>query len=115
MAARIRVLSIALVLSFVLLACNGAFGARVHESVHRTIAAGAAPIVRVDNVAGSVRIDGWNKPFVDIQATKYGHDVGELRSIAIDVGREGDEIAIATRYAGGVHGGNVRYRISVPS
>jgi hypothetical protein len=115
MADRIRTLCIALLLPLAVPACNGAFGERMHETVHRTIAAGGTAVVRVDNIAGSVRVDGWNKPLIDVQATKYGHDVDELRSIAIDAARQGDEIAIATRYGGGVHGGGVRYRISAPS
>jgi|SRR5579862_634205 len=115
MAGRLRPFCMVLVLPFAVHACSGAFGERMHETVHRTIAAGGAPVVRVDNVAGSVTVGGWDKPVVDVQATKYGHDVDELRSIAIDAGRQDDEIAIATRYAGGVHGGGVRYRISAPS
>ena len=111
----LRALSIALVLPLTLQACSGSFDERVHEDVHRTVAAGATATVRIDNVAGAVRIEGWNKPVVDVQATKYGYDERELRSIAIDVGRQDDEIAVVTRYAGGVHGGGVRYRISVPS
>jgi len=115
MASRVSAFCAALMLPCLLQACNGGFGERVRENVHQSIAAGSAPTVRVDNIAGSVRIDGWSKPFVDVQATKYGYDDRELRSIAIDVGRQGDEVAIATRYSGGVHGGGVRYRISVPS
>lgn len=115
MTARFRALSLALVLPLMLQACSNAFDERVHEDVHRTVAAGGAPTVRIDNVAGAVRIEGWNKPLVDVRATKYGYDERELRSIAIDVGRQDDEIAVVTRYTGGVHGGGVRYRISVPS
>ncbi len=111
----IRALGTALMVPLLLQACSGAFAERMHETVRRTIAAGAAPVVRVDNVAGTVRIEGWNKPLVDVEATKYGHDENELRSIAVDVSRQADEIAVATRYGGGVHGGGVRYRISVPS
>jgi len=114
MAARTRAFSIAIVLPLMLQACSGAFGERVHESVHRTVVSGDAPAVRVDNVAGAIRIDGWNRPLVDVQATKYGYDERELSGISIDAGREGDEIIVATRYGGGVHGGGVRYRIAVP-
>lgn len=115
MAVRVRALRIALVLPFALQACSGTLGERVRENVHRTVASGDAPIVRVDNVAGSVRIDGSNKPFVDVQATKYGYDQSELGRIAIDVGRQGDVVSVETRYSGGVHGGGVRYRITVPA
>lgn len=98
-----------------LAACSGAFGERVRERVHRTIATGAAPVVRVENVAGAVRIDGWARPIVEADATKYGYDAQELRSIAIAVNREDDGVSIVTSYTRGVHGGGVRYRISVPA
>lgn len=114
MAPRLGEFSIALVLPLVLQACSGALSERLHENVHRSVAAGDTPAVSVDNIAGAVRIDGWNKPVVDVRATKYGHDERELSSISIDVGRQGDAVTVATRYAGGVHGGGVRYRIAVP-
>ena len=105
----------ALTLPLLLPACSNGFGERMRESVHRSVPAAGAASVRVDNVAGTVHVEGWNRPLVDVEATKYGHDEAELRSIAIDVGRQGDEITVATRYGGGVHGGGVRYRISVPA
>ncbi len=107
--------AIALVAFLTLDACSGAFGERVREEVHRTIAAGAAPLVRVDNAAGAVRIEAWPKPVVDVRATKYGYDAQELRSIAIDVAREEGGVTIETHYARTVRGGGVRYTIFVPA
>jgi hypothetical protein len=97
-----------------LCACNGSFGERVRETVHQAMAAGAMPAVRVDNVAGEVRVEGWRKPIVDVEATKYGYDGKELRDISIAVQREEGGVAIVTSYTGAVHGGGVRYRIAVP-
>lgn len=97
-----------------LCACSGGFNERVHETVHRIIATDAAPLVRVDNVAGTVRIDGWPKPSVDVDATKYGYDKQELQQIGIDVAQEAPgRVSITTTYSGATHGG-VRYRIFVP-
>jgi hypothetical protein len=96
-------------------ACRGAFGERVRENVHQAVATNAAPNVRVENVAGAVRIEGWPKPIVDVDATKYGYDAQELRRIAIAVNREENGVSIVTTYSGGVHGGGVRYRIYVPA
>lgn len=98
-----------------LAACSGALGDRMRETVHQSIQAGAAPLVSVDNIAGSVHIDGWSKSSVDVVATKYGSDAQELRSMTIDVRPEPNGVAIATRYAQATHGGGVRYRISVPA
>jgi DUF4097 and DUF4098 domain-containing protein YvlB len=98
-----------------LCACTGSFGDRVHEQFHRTIDSGATPIVHVDNIAGAVAIVAWAKPVVNIVATKYGYDASELRSVTINVNRDGDGIFVVTTYAGGNHSGGVRYRISVPA
>lgn len=98
-----------------LCACNGAFGERVHEQFRRSVPAGQAALVRLENVAGEVRIDGWTKPIVDVEATKYGRDAEELSDIAIDVRPEEGGVSIATRYAAGTHGGGVRYRIMIPA
>lgn len=96
-------------------ACSGAFGERVHEAFHQAIPSGATPIVHVDNIAGSVRIETWAKPEVDVEATKYGYDAGELRSIIISLHSSGDGIFIVTTYSGGNHSGGVRYKIMVPA
>jgi DUF4097 and DUF4098 domain-containing protein YvlB len=98
-----------------LCACSGGFNERVRETVHRMIATNAAPLVRVDNVAGTVRIDGWSKPSVDVDATKYGYNEQDVRQIAIDVVQTTPgNVSITTDYNGGTHSGGVRYRIFVP-
>jgi Putative adhesin len=97
-----------------LAACSGAFGERVREQFHSTIATGDAPLVRVQNVAGAVRVDGWSKPVVDVNATKFGHDAQDLRNILIGVHQERSGISIVTTYTGAMRGGGVRYRIFVP-
>lgn len=108
-----RTLCVAAALS--LSACSGSFGENVRASFHQAVASGASPIVHVENVAGSVRIEGWAKRTVDIAATKYAHDEDALRAIAIGIRRDGDTITVVTNYAAAVHAGGVRYRISVPA
>ncbi|HLY03665.1 MAG TPA: DUF4097 family beta strand repeat-containing protein [Candidatus Cybelea sp.] len=98
-----------------LCACTGSFGDRVHEEFHQAVDGGATPVVHVDNIAGTVRIATWAKPVVNIDATKYGYDASELRSVTISVHREGDGIFVVTTYADGNHTGGVRYRITVPA
>lgn len=109
-----RRIAAAFAIFLTLTACSGTFGGRVREQVHRTVAAGAAPAVEIENVAGTVRVVGWAKPIVDVQATKYGYDAVELRSVAVDVTRQADGVSIVTHYGNDVHGGGVRYRVSVP-
>jgi hypothetical protein len=102
------------VAALALCACSGASGERVHEEFHQTIDNGTSPSVTVDNVAGSVTIETWTKPSVDVSATKYGYDASELRGITIDVSRGAAGISIKTRYEGDDHNGGVRYTIAVP-
>jgi hypothetical protein len=98
-----------------LAACSASFGERVHEEVRRTVATGAAPMVRVENVAGEIAVEGWAKPAVDVDATKYGYDQQDLQKVAVDVRAEEGGVSIVTRYTGETHHGGVRYRISVPA
>jgi hypothetical protein len=97
-----------------LMLCACSVGERVHEKFHQRLDSGTAPSVKVDNVAGTVAIETWAKPSVDVSATKYGYDASELGGITIDVGRAPDGISIKTRYEGDNHNGGVRYTITVP-
>jgi Putative adhesin len=92
-----------------------AAGDRVREQTHRTLSVGNTPTVTVRNVAGAVRIDTWQKPLVDVVATKNGNDLDDLRNITIDVHQEGDAVTVATIYGAGTHQGGVSYQISVPA
>ncbi|MBV9719462.1 MAG: DUF4097 family beta strand repeat protein [Candidatus Eremiobacteraeota bacterium] len=112
--------AVVLAITLGLFGCNGAFGERVHETVAQSVATGAAPRVRVENVAGTVRIVGWGKPEAEVIATKYGYDAQELRNISVAVRSEPAGVAVVTSYAagsqgGGGHQGGVNYRISVPT
>jgi DUF4097 and DUF4098 domain-containing protein YvlB len=93
--------------------CVSSFG-DVHETIHRTVSAGASPAVRLENVAGTVQVDAWHRSDVDVVATKYGHDAQALRAVTIDVHADSSEVSIVTNYTGGTQSGGVRYRVHVP-
>ncbi|HEY6326323.1 MAG TPA: DUF4097 family beta strand repeat-containing protein [Candidatus Cybelea sp.] len=95
-------------------ACSGAFGERARGDSHQALDVGAGATVHVDNIAGSVKVDAWPKPIVDVRATKYGNDAAELRSVKIEVRSEGKDVFVRTNYEG-LHHGTVRYRIAVPA
>jgi Putative adhesin len=105
----------AIVSAVVLCACSGSFGDGARESFHQVVAAGSAPVIHVENVAGAVRVDAWPKTTVDVAATKYARDAGALRDIRIGVRKEGSDVFIETSYGGGIHSGGVRYRLFVPA
>lgn len=93
--------------------CTG-FSEHARETVHQRVA-GTPAMVRVHNVAGTVRVEGSSRAAVDVEATKFASGETELRSIHVDVRKEGNEVVVATTYEGSTHGGGVRYRITVPS
>ncbi len=107
-----RAVSIAAIVA--LGACSHSFGERAHEQFHQSVDAGAAPLVRVDNVAGSVTIEA-RPGAVDVAATKYARDEQQLRLVTIDVHQSGGTVAIATTYHAALNRAGVRYRIGVPA
>lgn len=99
-----------------LCACSGAFGERYHKAFHSEFQSGATPPIHIDNIAGSVEIEPWSKPVIDIDATKYGYDADEVNRIKIAVRVDAvGNVFVATQYSGTTHNGGVRYHIRVPS
>jgi hypothetical protein len=95
--------------------CVGDMGDRVHESFSQTMAAAGVSTIHVDNSVGQVRINGWSKPTVSVEAVKYASNLDQVRAMTIDVHAEGSAGFIATKYSGAMHNGGVRYRIWVPA
>jgi hypothetical protein len=88
---------------------------RVHESFSQTMAAAGVSAIHVDNSVGQVRINGWSKPTVSVQAVKSASDLDQVRAMTIDVHAEGSTGFITTKYSGAMHNGGVRYHIWVPA
>lgn len=63
--------------------CTAAYGERVREQVHQSIAAGDSPALEIENIAGSVQVEGWPRPLVGVQATRYGYDAEELHGVKV--------------------------------
>ena len=95
-------------------ACSHSFGERAHEQFHQSVDAGAAPLVRVDNAAGSITIEA-RPGAVDVAATKYARDEQQLHLVTIDVHQSDGTVAIATTYHAALTRAGVRYRIGVPA
>lgn len=99
--------------AFTLTGCT--FGPQVQEQFHKTVPTTSAPHVKVSNVVGEVRVEGWSNNTVDVDATKTAESEDALKSIAIDVRAQGDDVTIETNYTGLMKRGGVRYLIHVPS
>lgn len=95
------------------MAFAGCGGTQVREPFHQSVATGAAPSVRIDNSAGEVRVIGWQKHSIEIDAVKSASSTGALSNINIDVQTQGNTVRIATKYRGFSSSG-VAYTISLP-
>jgi hypothetical protein len=91
------------------------FGSEVREPVHQALQTGTAPAVRVDNGAGSIRIQAWDRPTVDVKATKSANSSDALRAMKVDVRAQAGGVTIATQYTGALQEGGVSYEIMVPA
>lgn len=88
---------------------------RVQEPFHQTASLAGIRLVSVDNTAGRVRISASSAPQIRIDAVKRGPDEASVSRIHIEVSKNGDTLAISTRYdSGGFSRGNVNYTIELP-
>lgn len=94
-------------------------GHNVEVRIHRTLPAAGATHVSVANISGSIVIDGWNKPNVDVSALEYGSGQGAIDRTHVTIERSGSAIVVKTRYDSGGgfferSGAEVDYTIHVP-
>lgn len=70
----------------------------------------------LDNVNGSVEVEGWDRDEVEVRAVKTARaDAGDLDGVRIEVKNDASDVAVHTRYPAGESGEvAVEYRIRVP-
>lgn len=88
---------------------------------HHSLPAAGVALLRVENIAGSITVDAWNRPEVDVRALEYGVDQPAIDRTHVDVSRSGSTIYVATRYDknesffSNNNGAEVDYTIHVPA
>ena len=74
---------------------------------------------QLDNVNGSVQVDGWDRDEVEISAVKTAqNDPSDLDQVEIDVESVPGQVAVHTLYPGSSRNGNgvtVEYHIHIPN
>jgi hypothetical protein len=98
--------------------CVGDFGLPAHERFTKTVALDPKGSFRLNNVNGSVTVETWDQPTVQIEAEKAAMDEQSLKDIEIDVRGQGGFVDVETRMPKrrlffGSHG-KVDYHIRVP-
>ncbi len=97
-------------------------GDNVHEHIRRALPAAGVRSIRVENVSGPVTIAPASGNAVTIDATKNASDSDAIARTHVDITRDGDQVAVRTRYdenGGGWfsrhNGASVTYDIRVPA
>lgn len=94
---------------------SGSFEKRYAESDHKTLAAAGVKTLRVENVAGRVRVEATNANTVEVDATKRATSLDALKQIHIDIKIDGDTIAVVSTNDGVVSNANVDFTIKAPA
>jgi hypothetical protein len=106
-----RILAPLLALAF-LAACNMS---RVSETSTQSIPVSGPAQLRVDNVAGTVRVNAWDKPVVQIEAKKYAESQDALKYVNVSVEHSGSSVTVKTSYSQPTSNGGVEFTISLPA
>jgi len=98
------------------LSATASAGHGAETSFDRVLPLASGGQFALENVNGSVQVDGWEREAVEIHAIKTGeHDTAELDQVKIDVQSEPGRVAVHTIYPSGDGVPVVvEYRIHVP-
>ena len=103
-------------LAAALLFCLPAFG-NTNQLFDRTYPLTSGGNFELDNVNGSVQVEGWDRDEVEVSAVKTSQsDAGDVDQVQIDVESLPGQVAVHTRYPSGEGTGVVvEYHVHVPS
>ncbi len=91
---------------------------RASESFSHSYPLAADGRVSLSNVSGNIRITGWDRNEVQLEAVKYADTQEDLQAIRIEIDARPDAIEIETKYPHHFfddhHSGRVEYTLSVP-
>jgi DUF4097 and DUF4098 domain-containing protein YvlB len=112
-------LAVAAVLVLTSAAAAAAFD-RASESFSHTYSLAPDGRVNLANVSGNIRITGWDRNEVQLEAVKYADSQENLHAIQIDIHARPDALDIETKYPHHFfedhnHSGRVDYTLSVPN
>jgi len=92
---------------------------RASESFRHTYPLTADGRVSLSNVSGNIRITGWDRNEVQLEAVESADTQEDLNAIRIDIDARPDAIEIETKYPHHFfddhHSGRVEYTLSVPN
>lgn len=97
-----------------LVGCSLIDSDRVSADFHATVA-NAPATLDVENAVGAITIDAWDKPSVEINATKRGPSLDDVNAIKIVVEPSGRTLTVTTQFPSGASNSKVEYTIHAPA
>ncbi len=87
--------TLASVTLFLVVGCSGASDATVSQDFHATVRS-TPETLRVYSPAGTLEVDAWNKPSVQVDAEKRGRTIDDVRALDISVQPQGSALEITS-------------------
>jgi uncharacterized protein YaiE (UPF0345 family) len=97
-----------------LVGCSWIDGDRISSDFHTTIA-NAPATLSVDNAVGSIDVEAWEKPSIEIDATKRGPSYDTVNAIKISVEPNGSTLTVNTQFPQMATNAKVEYTIHAPA
>jgi uncharacterized protein YaiE (UPF0345 family) len=97
-----------------LVGCSWIDGDRISADFHATVAS-APTAIQVDNAVGAIDIEAWDKPSVEINATKRGPNYETVNAIKISVEPDGSTLVVHTQFPSMSSNAKVEYTIHAPA
>ncbi len=94
--------------------CSWIDSDRISSDFHATIA-NAPATLEVNNAVGSIDIEAWDKPSVEINATKRGPNADTVDAIKISVEPRGSTLTVNTQFPPASSNAKVLYTIHAPA
>jgi hypothetical protein len=114
---RLAHLTIVALATLIAIFCGSPSGHAADQLFQKTFPLSAGGSFRLENVNGSVTVDGWDRDEVEVRAVKTAkNDQRDLAEVRIDVQSQPGEVAVQTLYPQG-EGAEVavEYHIHVPN
>lgn len=90
----------------------------VHQNARQTFDLAQNATVSVENVAGSIDVQTWDRPGIEIVIDKYGENQSDLANTNVTIDHSASDFSAKTEYSREngfrARGGAVDYRLRVP-
>jgi hypothetical protein len=107
--------ALAVLMTLPVAGCSGVFGNDSATEDFHAVATHTPKTISVDNEVGSIDVEAWDKPGVQIDARKRGATEDDVHAITITVKPDGDTLDVASDLGSGGNGRKVAFTLHAPA